>query len=173
MSGSGSGSGSGAEDDEPEDDEQTVYELPEWLPEQRAHLGLLLADAGIDYEWDGEELVVPAERENEVEELFTQVEGTIPGEELDGGEARYQAVAELFAACGRLAGDPGDEEKAALVVQWAHESDGPPLLGMDDVDWFRIRTKAKTLVASIEADRDLESIRGEANELHDMLRSVV
>jgi hypothetical protein len=162
-----------SEDSEDDEDEQTVYELPEWLPEQRAHLSLLLEDAEIAYEWDLDELVVPAERETEVEDLFTRVGGTIPGEEVDGGEARYQAVAELFAACGRLAGDPGDEEKAALVVQWAHESDGPPLLGMDDVDWFRIRTRAKALLACIEQEDDYDHIRDEANALHDMLRSFV
>lgn len=160
------------EADEGEEEEQTVYELPEWLPEQRAHLGVLLDEAGISYDWDEDELVVPADRETEVEELFTRVEG-VPGDEADGGEARYQAVAELFAASGRLAGDPGDEEKAALVVQWAQESDGPPLLGMDDVDWFRIRTKAKALVTSIEDDADYDHIRNEASALHDLLRNVV
>jgi hypothetical protein len=152
--------------------EQTVYELPEWLPEQRAQLGLLLEGAGIAYEWDADELVVPAAREAEVEDLFGQVRGTAD-DEADGGEARYQAVAELFAACGRLAGDPGDEEKADLVLHWAHESDGPPLLGMDDVDWFRIRTRTKALVASIEDNGDLDHIRDEANSLHDLLRGFV
>lgn len=156
-----------------EEEEQTVYELPEWLPEQRAQLGLLLDEAGISYEWDAGELVVPADREAEVEGLFTKVGGEIPGEDVDGGEARYRAVEELFAACARLAGDPSDPERAALVVQWAHESDGPPLLGMDDVDWFRIRTRARSLLSTIEEGGGSDRIRDEANALHALLRSVV
>ena len=94
-------------------DEQTVYELPDWLPEQRARLGILLDDAGIAFEWDHEDLVVPSDREEAVEEIFTQIEDGEEDDDGDGGEARYQAIAELFAASGRLAADPADEERAA------------------------------------------------------------
>jgi hypothetical protein len=150
--------------------EQTVYELDEWLPEQRVRLSLLMEDSGIAYEWDDDELVISADSEEEVEALFDRV-GGVEDEEED--ETRYQAVAELFAACGRLAGDPDDEQRAASVLEWARAAEGPPLLGMDDVDWFRIMSRLRSLVESIEGEDDAGIIREGANELQAMLRSVV
>jgi hypothetical protein len=162
-----SGSPDAAETDEAE---QTVYELPDWAPEQRAELGVLLDDAGIAYEWEMDELIVPADREGEVEELFTRIGGS----DDDGeDEDRYQAVAELFAASGRLAADPGDEERAVTVLHWIDESDGPPLLGMNEVDWLMIMKQARTLAGSIEAQGDVNLLRQEASTLHETLRKVV
>ena len=42
-------------DDEEEDENsgELVYELAEWLPEQRVELSMLLESAGIAYNWDG------------------------------------------------------------------------------------------------------------------------
>lgn len=153
--------------------EQTVYELPEWLPEQRAHLGVLLDDAGIPFEWDGEDLVVPESKEDDVEALFEKVEGTGGPDDDDADENRYQAVAELFAACGRLAADPYDEERIGAVLEWVAEVEGPALLGMDEVDWLRIMKRAHSLVGAIEADDDTERVGEEASALHDLLRAVV
>ncbi len=153
--------------------EKTVYELPEWLPEQRAQLGVFLDGAGIAYGWEGDELIVPADRESEVEDLFGRVEGVdVDGSDEDD-EARYQAVAELFAACGRLASEPSDEGRRETVADWIHRSSGPPLLGMDEVDWFRISSHARTLATAIEDGQDIDLIGREAGALHDMLRSVV
>jgi hypothetical protein len=156
-----------------DESEQTVYELPEWLPEQRAQLGLLLDDAGIAYEWEHAELVVPSDRESDVEALFPRIGGPDGTEDEEGAELRYQAVAELFAACGRLASEPADEQRAEAVLHWTHESEGPPLLGMDEVDWFRIMNKARILSGAISDGGDLDLIRDEATTLHDLLRAIV
>jgi hypothetical protein len=155
---------------DPDESEQTVYELPEWTPEQRAELAVHLQEAGIPFEWEMDELIVPADRENEVEEMFSRVRG---GDEEAGDELRYQAVAELFAASGRLAADPTDEERAALVVHWIKESEGPPLLGMNEVDWLMIMKQARTLSGAIAGDADPDDVREEASALHDILRKVV
>lgn len=154
-----------------DESEQTVYELPEWSAEQRAELALLLDDAGIEYEWEMDELIVPADRETEVEALFSRVGGV--ADDVEGGEERYQAVAELFAASGRLAADPTDEERAALVVHWITESQGPPLLGMNEVDWLMIMKQARTLSGAIDSEADADTVRDEASALHDILRKVV
>jgi hypothetical protein len=166
------------EDDTGEDDteeaEQTVYELPEWMPEQRAQLGVLLDEAGIEYEWEHDDLVVPSDREQDVEALFAQVGGPIGAEgDEDGGEARYHAIEELFAASGRLAGDPGDEERAAAVLSWVVEVEGPPPLGMDEVHWLRIMNRAHGLSQAIEEGLATDLIRDEATALHSLLRTVV
>ena len=153
---------------------QTVYELPEWLPEQRAQLGVLLEEVGIEYEWEHYDLVVPSDREEDVEALFPQVGGPLGAEEDDdGGEERYHAIEELFAATGRLAGDPGDEERATAVVSWVEEVDGPPPLGMDEVHWLRIMNRAHGLSQAIEEGLAGDLIRDEANALHSLLRTVV
>jgi hypothetical protein len=152
--------------------ERTVYDLADWLPDQRAQIGVLLEEAGIDYAWEGDELLVASDREDDAEALFDRIAG-VGYEDEDGDERRYQAVAELFAACGRLAGDPTDEVRRENVLRWVKESEGPPLLGMDEVDWFRIRTRAKALAHSIESDHNADEVFDEANQLHDLLRSVV
>ncbi len=157
-----------------DESEQTVYELPEWLPEQRAQLGVLLEAAGILYEWEHDDLVVPADREEEVEDLFAQVGRPLDDEgDDDGGEARYRAIAELFAASGRLASDPSDEQRAAAVVTWVHEAEGPPPLGMDEVHWLRIMSRAKALNEAIEDGMQVDLIGEEASALHGLLRTVV
>ncbi len=153
--------------------EKTVYELPEWLPEQRAQLGVFLDGAGIAYGWEGDELIVPADRESEVETLFGQVDGVDIGESDEEDELRYQAVAELFAACGRLASEPADINRRETVADWIHRASGPPLFGMDEVDWFRISSHARTLATAIEEGGDADLIGREAGALHDMLRSFV
>lgn len=151
--------------------DRTVYELADWLPDQRASLGFMLDEAGVAYEWDGDELLVPSDREDEVEAMFDQVGGA-EGDDGDD-ESRYQAVAELFAASGRLAGDPTDPTRREAAREWIEASDGPPLLGMDEVDWFRIRSRARALAAAIDEDHDPDEIHEHANQLHDLLRSVV
>jgi hypothetical protein len=167
-----------SEDDEDEDDTdesgQTVYELPEWLPEQRAQLGVLLEESAIEYEWEHDDLVVPSDREADVEALFAQVGGPLGAEgDDDGGEGRYHAIEELFAATGRLAGDPADEERAAAVLTWVEEVDGPPPLGMDEVHWLRIMNRAHGLSQAIEDGVPTDLIRDEASALHSLLRTVV
>jgi len=166
----------GADSEEgPDESAQTVYELPEWLPEQRAQLGVLLDQTGIAYEWEHHDLVVPSDREEDVESLFARIGGPLSGEgdDDDGGEARYHAIEELFAAAGRLAGDPADEERAAAVLTWVEEVDGPPPLGMDEVHWLRIMNRAHGLSQAIEEGLASELIRDEASALHSLLRTVV
>ncbi len=157
------------------DGEETVYELPEWLPEQRARLGVLLDEAGIHYLWDDDDLVVPSDREAEVEALFEQVGSPQEDDDDDDGdgESRYRALEELFAAADRLAGDPGDEQRASEAVERVQEAAGPPPLGLDEVQWFRIMTQARTLSESIEAGCEEHVIAEEATALRDLLRAVV
>lgn len=151
----------------------TVYELAEWLPEQRAQLTLILEDHGIAYRWDGVDLLVPESREDEVEVLFEEVGGSLD-EHLDesGDEERYRAVAELFAATGRLAADPDDPSRREAVRDWVGAADGPALLGMDEIAWLRIRNRARAMADALDDD-DVDRIYEEATTLHDMLRAVV
>jgi hypothetical protein len=150
--------------------EESVYELPEWLPEQRAELGLLLGEAGVGFSWEGADLVVPAAAEATVEELFARIEG-VRGEEDDG--ERYQALAELFAAADRFVNDPDSKAKAREVVRAVAGADGPTPLGLDDAQWWTIRTRARILADAIEHEASLEVVFAEATTLRDLLRQLV
>ena len=154
--------------------ERTVYELPDWLPDQRAQLEVRLEQSGIDFEWDGDDLLVPADQEEQVDEVFDQIVGGGEDDD-DADERRYQALTELFAATGRLAADPADRDRREATLDWASSIGGAPLLGMDEVDWFRIMSKLRTLVGAIDedSDTDFETVAGLAEEMHELLRSVV
>jgi hypothetical protein len=149
---------------------QSVYELPEWLPEQRAQLSLHLDEAGIHHEWEGGDLVVAVEAEPRVEELFDRIEGVDDGDD-DG--ARYRALEALFAAADRFVNDPDSRTKRNAVVQAVADADGPTPLGLDDAQWWSIRSRARILADSIEHDANLEVIFGEATTLRDLLRVLV
>ena len=103
------------EDEEADDDEGTgelVYELAEWLPEQRVELSMLLESAGVAYNWDGSDLTVAEEHEDEVDGLFEQVHGAVDEDD----EARYHSIEELFGAVDRLANDPADEDRRRALL---------------------------------------------------------
>ncbi|HEX6395570.1 MAG TPA: hypothetical protein VFZ97_19215 [Acidimicrobiales bacterium] len=152
----------------------TVYELTEWLPEQRAHLSLLLDDNGIVYEWEDRDLVLDSSREAEAEALFSLVGGLEPeDEDDDSDEVRYHAIEELFNAAGRLASDPEDPQRRADALDWAGEVDGPTPVGMNEVFWLRVIKSIHALTAALESDGDDDAIAAEAATLHDLLRSIV
>lgn len=156
-------------------DEETVYELPEWLPEQRAELSLLLEEQHIPHRWLYGDLVVAASHEAEAEALFERVEGE--GEVLEGDdeddEARYRALEELFAAADRFVNDPNNKTRAAEVVRAVEEADGPTPVGLDDAQWWTIRTRARSLADAIEHGGNRDVTVGEASTLRDLLRALV
>ncbi|MDQ6838255.1 MAG: hypothetical protein M3137_08000, partial [Actinomycetota bacterium] len=53
---------------------ETIYELGEWLPEQRAELAMLLDREHIAHLWDSENLVVASESEADVEMVLDRIE---------------------------------------------------------------------------------------------------
>lgn len=50
------------------------YDLADWSLEERVELVELLADAEIRHDWDGSELLVPAENETVVDAILDEVE---------------------------------------------------------------------------------------------------
>lgn len=149
----------------------TIYELPEWLPEQRGELSLLLDEQAIAHRWNDEELLIPTERETEVERLFDRVAPLMTTEEDD--DDRYHDLEELFAAADRLANSPADEDRAADVVARVQVVDGPTPLGFDDAQWWTIRSKAHALVGVVESEGHPDVIAAGAAELRDLLRAMV
>jgi hypothetical protein len=149
---------------------ESVYELPEWLPEQRAQLSLLLDEASIAHVWEGGDLVVALAVEAEVEALFDRVDGV---EDDEDDEARYRALEALFDAADRFVNDPDSRTKRAAVVTAVINADGPTPVGLDDAQWWSIRSRARTLADSIDHDASLDIIFEQATTLRDLLRVLV
>jgi hypothetical protein len=166
-------------DDDRDDVDDLIYELEEWLPEERAELSLLLDRDRVDHEWEGSDLVVAEVSEAKVEALFDEFERTPPGglpEAPEGAddEEEYQALSDLFGAADRLAGDPEDKRKrtevldrAATVVHWSTP------VGMTDGQWWQIRTRSQALCESIELDASPAVVEDSATTLRNLLRQFV
>jgi hypothetical protein len=157
------------EADEDEDTGELVYELAEWLPEQRVELSMLLESAGVAYNWDGSDLTVAEEHEEEVDGLFEQVHGAV--EEDD--EARYHSIEELFGAVDRLANDPGDEDRQRALLEHVGVVELPTPVGVDDGYWWRVRSQGHALVAALEHGARNDEISREAALLAEMLHEMV
>jgi hypothetical protein len=150
---------------------ETVYELGEWLPEQRAELAMLLDREGIAHSWDTENLVVDSDREADVEAVLDRIEA-VDDPEADE-EATYRALEELFAATDRLVGAPADVNRGKDVVRAVVVADGPTPVGLDDAQWWQIRQRARILADSIEHRAQTDVVLGEARTLRDLLRDLV
>jgi hypothetical protein len=157
------------EGDEVEDSGELVYELAEWLPEQRVELSMLLESAGIPYNWDASDLTVAEEHEDEVDGLFEQVHGSVDEDD----EARYHSIEELFGAVGRLANDPGDEDRQRALLETVGVVELPTPVGVDDGYWWRVRSQGHALVAAIEHGSRKDEISREAALLAEMLHEMV
>jgi hypothetical protein len=159
----------GEEDGGEEDSGELVYELGEWLPEQRVELSMLLESAGVSYNWDGTDLTVAEDHETEVDGLFEQVHGLV--EEDD--EARYRSIEELFGSVDRLANDPNNEERQHAFLEAVGAVELPTPVGVDDAFWWRVRSQGHLLVAALEHEGRVDEISREAALLAEMLHEMV
>jgi hypothetical protein len=149
---------------------ETSYEAPDWLPDQRALLTVLLEERAIPHIWDGTDLVVTSADEDQVEALFDRIGGVAADED---DEARYRSIEELFAAVVRLVNDPDDEQRAADVVRTSVAVEGPTPLGFDDGAWLGLRRRTRTLADALEHKAHPDVIVSQATTLRDTLKAVV
>jgi len=98
---------------------KVFYDLSGWDFDQQAELASALADLEIPHTWDGNELVIPADSEQQVDELFTELE-----ERLDIAPASEDE--EDVAA---------DGEQAANPVEWSVLEDDTPATDYDLTVW--------------------------------------
>src|SRR5207302_41918 len=89
----------GAAGEDGPDRHEVVYDLSDWLLEERARLGILLEREHIDYGWEGADIVVSELDWDRVDRLCAAVVPSTAAEDDDDddGEERYQALSELFA----------------------------------------------------------------------------
>jgi hypothetical protein len=173
--------GRGAGDEEPEavDHHEVVYELDDWLPEERAQLGLLLDRDGIPHGWEDHDLIVAEVDEDRTEPLLEEVDRSASGvfdEASDGtdDEEEYQALSDLFGTADRLAGDPEDKNKrpafvdaVAAVVEW------PTPFGLSDEQWWQIKSRSRSVVEAVESGADPDVVSTRAATLSELLRGLL
>ena len=172
--------GADGEDDDGEDDddgeEEIAYELEGWDNSQLDALFDGLDDAGIPFNWDGDELFIRADDEQTVDELIEKVahsaESGDADEDDDGGG---WLLGELFVVADRLQHDPEEHESVALLLQLAtaaDEADAP--YGLSDEEWDALREKVTALATVLEADKpDADAAIEAARELRSVTRPYV
>lgn len=154
---------------------ETVYELGDWLPEQRALLSIDFEEAEIRHRWEGSDVVVAAADEARADAVFEDFETPYDG---DDDEVTYRAIEELFAATDRLANDPTDSERATAFVEAAPAADSAVPLGLDEALWLQVRSQTHRLVELVVSHDDYKKVNHDrvlpvAETLRNLLRSMV
>jgi len=165
--------------DEVVDRHEVVYELGDWLPEERVGADLVLDREGIAHRWEGTDLVVADVEWDRVDALLDTVHpslGAVLEPEADDpdDEREYQALSELFATADRLAGDPDNKAKRKALLEAAGAvTGGPTPFGMSDDQWWQIRTRAGALTDYLDIGAGPDVVRGSATTLRELLRGFV
>jgi hypothetical protein len=157
------------------EEDEMVYELEEWRPEERAQISLLLESGKVPYHWEGSDLVVGAAHDEAVDGILAEVTRSGTSEQSDADdETRYLLLSDLFGAADRLSGDPDNEQKqedvvvlATMIQSWA-----TPFAVSDD-EWWKIRLKASDLAESIDGKASRATVEDSATNLRDLLRKFV
>jgi ribosomal protein L12E/L44/L45/RPP1/RPP2 len=169
--------------DQAADHEILVYELDQWEPERRTQVEVLLAQAGITYEWEGTDLLVPAAREADVDELLDKVDfpDALPleaaegaGDEMDD-EAIYQVMSDLFVIADRIA-DAGKVDLAVagdFILAAAAAESTPPPFGFEEHTWQQVQRLATTISDQLENEEEDATVVAGARTLRDALRGFV
>src|SRR5438045_818564 len=157
--------------------EELIYELVEWSPEMRNQLSLVLEREEVAHEWEGDDLVVAAAVETQVDGLIDQIE---QGDELPAApedvddEADYNLLSDLFVAADRLANDPSDLALCGDVVDAAGPARTMPVpFGVDETAWRMIQQHTSSLVDAIEVEEPDDVVGERARILSDLLRAYV
>src|SRR4051794_29169236 len=157
--------------------EELIYELVEWSPEMRNQLSLVLEREEIAHEWEGDDLVVAAAVEAQVDGLIDQIE---QGDELPPApedvddEAEYNLLSDLFVAADRLANSPADLALCGDLVDAAGPARSMPVpFGVDENSWRMIQQHTSSLVDAIEVEEPDDVVGERARILSDLLRAYV
>ncbi len=167
------------EDGDAVDHHEVVYELEDWLPEERAQLGLLLDRDGIVHGWEGYDLVVAEVDEDRTEPLLDEVDRSASGvfADADDGtddEEEYQALSDLFGSADRLAGDPEDKNKrGAFVEAVAAVLEWPTPFGLSEEQWWQIKSRSRSVVEAIETGADTDAVSTRSAALSELLRGLL
>ena len=163
------------------DAEKVLYDLGEWTDEEVARLVDALADADIGYDFDVEgNLVVVADDEQRVEDLFDTLEAADDEEDDDDDDAvekrpASDVLSDLFVAADRLSHHARDHEGVLGFVKAADDLDNLRLpFGFETQVWAKIVEDTDRLRAALEGDEiGDDEIEEQAEEYRKLLRQYV
>ena len=165
------------------DEDEVLYELADWAPQQRVLLGNALTAAGILHLWEEGDLVVNQADEERVEAMLDEMEGAEVlqvdderglDEDDDGGLAAQEAMGELFVAADRLMHEPDDLNLAGDLVEAAETVNqlAAPY-GIDPGAWVQIGELASVVRDSVATGADTDVVARDARTLREVLRRYV
>jgi hypothetical protein len=163
------------------DHEILVYELDQWEPERRTQLEAVLAGAGVPFQWEDTDLLVPAAHEAKVDDLLDQIEFPDALPDDDGGaddfddEAVYQVMSDLFVISDRIA-DAGKVDLAVagdFIVAAAAAASTPAPFGFDERTWQEVQRQSARIAEQLENEEDDDVVQAGARILRDALRGFV
>ena len=158
--------------------EELIYELVDWSPEMRNELSLVLEREAIAYAWEGDDLIVAAALEAQVDNLIDQMEQGVAlevgGDDQVDDEANYNLLSDLFVAADRLANSPSDLALCGDVVDAAGPARSMPVpFGVEENSWRMIQQHTSSLVDAIEVEEPDDVVGERARILSDLLRAYV
>jgi hypothetical protein len=153
---------------EPGQAEALEYELDEWSAQDRVELSRQLAEGGIPYRWEEDDLLVVAARDEElVEAILDAIEypDALSPEEGDDDEAPSELMGELFVAADRLKANPRDPEGLRGLSEFigVAQADEPPY-GVEPALWRSAVEGANDLADRITAGDDDHVEAGDLDE---------
>ena len=162
-------------------DEEVVFELGEFGADFRTAVGRVLAAEGIEFEWEGEDLVVAEEDADAVDAVLDRLEGEpldeiVPVEDSEPAddEADYESLSDLYLAADRLFRAPDDPMLVADLDEAAAAVEGTsPPFGVAEREWSRILATARAIRESLAEGATAEGVAGDARDLRDLLRGYV
>lgn len=166
-----------------DDHEILVYELNTWTPDQRTTLETVLVEAGVTYQWEGTDLLVPAADEAKVDGLLDTIEFPEALEEAPDAEdeediddeAVYQVMSDLFVIADRIADAhavdlavAGDFIEAAAAAQ-----ETPAPFGVEARLWQQMQRLANEISEKLQNEEEDKVVIAEAATLRNALRGFV
>ena len=164
-----------------DDHEILVYELNTWTPEQRTTLETVLVEAGIPFQWEDTDLLVPAADEGRVDELLDTIEfpdalaeADETEEEVDD-EAVYQVMSDLFVIADRIADSNSvDLAVAGDFIEAAATAQEPPApVGVEERLWQQVQRLANEISERLQNEDEDRVVIAEAATLRNALRGFV
>lgn len=166
------------DEDDGGDGEGIAYDLADWDDDQRRGLEAALDAAGIEWEWDGDELVVDLAAEARVEALIEAVDfpdalAVQDDEGDDGAAADPELLSRLFVAADRLRGNPEHPGAVDEVLEVARADPPGPPWGVDARTWAGVLERLGAVAAALEARAEDDVVRAAADALRGALRPLV
>jgi hypothetical protein len=156
--------------------DQVAYDLDEWDDDRLVTLGDALDEAGVPFEWDGQELFVYEEDEQQVDEIIDGVahphEIDAESDDEDGGG---ELMGELFVVADRLQNDPDSHEAAVTLLDLSRVAEKAPApYGLAPKEWERIQGLVEDLSRTIQdTEIDENTVAAAARDLRGALRNYV